>query len=96
MASFVTCNFTDQGVRHVRDTLQRAEAFKELAKNAGVTIRDIYWTLGLYDIVAICAAPDDETATAVSLSVAAFGNVKTQTLRAFSAAEMGQILGKMA
>lgn len=40
-------------------------------------------------------APDDETATAVSLSVAAFGNVKTQTLRAFSAAEMGQILGKM-
>jgi len=97
MASFVVlANFTEQGIRHVKDTLQRAEAFRELAKNVGVAVKDMYWTLGQYDIVAICDAPDDETATALSLSVASFGNVRTQTLRAFSAAEMGQILGKMA
>jgi uncharacterized protein with GYD domain len=97
MAGFVVlANFTDQGVRHVKDTLQRAEAFKELAQSAGVTVKDMYWTLGQYDIVAVCDAPDDETATALSLSVASFGNVRTQTLRAFSAAEMAKILGKMA
>jgi uncharacterized protein with GYD domain len=97
MASFIVlANFTDQGIRQVKDTLQRAEAFRELAKNAGVTVKDMYWTLGQYDIVAICDAPDDETATALSLSVASFGNVKTQTLRGFSAAEMAKILGKMA
>jgi uncharacterized protein with GYD domain len=97
MASFVVlANFTEQGARHVKDTLQRAEAFKELAKAAGADVKDMYWTLGQYDIVAICDAPDDETATALSLSVASFGNVKTQTLRAFSAAEMAKILGKMA
>lgn len=97
MASFVLlANFTDQGVRHVKDTLQRAEAFKDLAQNAGVTVKDMYWTLGPYDIVAMCDAPDDETATALSLSVASFGNVRTQTLRAFSAAEMAKILGATA
>ena len=97
MASFVVlANFTDQGIRSVKDTLVRAEAFKELAKAAGVTVKDMYWTLGQFDIVATCDAPDDETATALSLSVGSFGNVKTQTLRAFSAQEMGKILGKVA
>jgi uncharacterized protein with GYD domain len=97
MASFVIlANFTEQGVRHVRDTVQRAEAFKVLANSAGAAVKDMYWTLGPYDIVAICEAPDDETITALSLSVASFGNVTTQTLRAFPAAEMAKILDKMA
>ena len=97
MASFVVLvNFTDQGIRNVKDTLVRAEAFKELARAAGVTVKDMYWTLGQYDIVAICDGPDDETAMALILSVGSFGNVRTQTLRAFSAAEMGKVLGKMA
>jgi uncharacterized protein with GYD domain len=97
MASYIVlANFTDQGVRHVKDTVQRAEAFKVLANTAGAAVKDVYWTLGQYDIVALCEAPDDETITALSLSVAGFGNVKTQTLRAFPAAEMAKILGKMA
>jgi uncharacterized protein with GYD domain len=97
MASYVVlANFTEQGVRHVKDTLQRAEAFKVMAKTAGAAVKEFYWTLGQYDIVALCEAPDDETITALSLSVASFGNVKTQTLRAFPAAEMATILGKMA
>jgi uncharacterized protein with GYD domain len=96
MASFVVlANFTDQGIRNVKDTLQRAEAFKELANKLGVTVKDIYWTLGRYDVIATCDAPDDETATALSLSVGSFGNVRTETLRAFSAADVGNILGKM-
>jgi uncharacterized protein with GYD domain len=97
MATFVIlAGFTDQGIRNVKDTVSRAEAFKGLAKKVGVTVKELYWTLGRYDIVALCEAPDDETATALSLSVSALGNVRSQTLRAFSVDDMKGILGKMA
>lgn len=91
----VLANYTDKGVHDAKDTVNRADKFKAMAKNAGVTIKDMYWTIGSFDIVTICEAPDDEAATALSLSVAARGNVRTQTLRAFSPTEMAQILGKM-
>ena len=54
-----------------------------MAKKCGVTVKDMYWTLGAYDVVAICEAPDDEAATALSLSVCSRGNIRSQTLRAF-------------
>jgi uncharacterized protein with GYD domain len=59
----------DQGIRNVKETIGRAEAFKEMAKKSGVTVKDLYWTLGQYDVIAVCEAPDDEAATALSLSV---------------------------
>jgi uncharacterized protein with GYD domain len=97
MATFVIlASFTDQGARNIKETTKRADAFKDLAKRTGVTVKDVYWTLGPCDVVAICDAPDDQTATALSLSLSSLGNVRTQTLRAFSQAEMGAILGKMA
>ena len=96
MATFIVlAGFTDQGIRNVKETVSRADAFKEMAKKTGVTIRDLYWTLGRHDIVAICEAPDDETATALSLSLASRGNLRTETLRAFSFDEMKKIHGKM-
>jgi uncharacterized protein with GYD domain len=66
-----------------------------MAKKSGITVKDLYWTLGQYDVMAVCEAPDDETATAFALSVSARGNVRSQTLRAFSFDEMKMILGKM-
>ena len=75
---------------------QAAEAFKEMGKKHGVTVRDIYWTQGRYDVVTITEAPDDLAATALSLSIAGLGNVRTETLRAFSATDMQTIIGKMA
>ena len=72
-----------------------ADAFKELAKSKGASVKDIYWTLGRFDIVATVEAPDDGVMTALGLSIAQAGNIRTQTLRAFSAAEMGAILGKL-
>lgn len=97
MAMYVVlANFTDQGVRDVKDTVKRADAFKELAKSSGATVRDIYWTLGQYDIVATVDAPDDAVVTAIGLTLAKAGNVRTQTLRAFSSADMGAILSKVA
>jgi uncharacterized protein with GYD domain len=96
MPSFIMlANFTDQGVRAAKDTTKRYEAFKEKIKKSGITIKDIYWTLGHYDIVAICDAPDDETATAAFLSLGSAGNIRTQTLRAFSRDEMEEIIKKM-
>ena len=88
-------SFTDQGIRSVKDTVKRADAFKELAKGSGVTVKDIYWTLGQYDIVAIADAPDEMAMTALGLALGKSGNVRTQTMRAFSQADMSNILAKV-
>jgi len=91
----VLASFTDKGAHDVKDTVGRSDKFKEMAKKANVTIKDMYWTLGPTDVVAICEAPDDETATVLSMSVAARGYVRTQTLRAFSSAEVKKILDRV-
>lgn len=96
MATFIVlAAFTDQGIRNVKETIGRAEAFKEMAKKSGVTVKDIYWTLGRYDIVSVCEAADDEAATALALSVSSRGNVRSETLRAFSFDEVKKIVDKM-
>ncbi|UPT87689.1 GYD domain-containing protein [Bradyrhizobium barranii subsp. apii] len=88
-------NFTDQGARNVKDSPKRADAFKEMAKTFGVTVKEIVWTQGRYDVVTILEAPDEAAAMSLSLSLSALGNVRTETLRAFSAADMTKIVGKM-
>jgi len=96
MATFLDLlNFTDQGIRSVKDTTKRAAADRELAKAAGIDMKAIYWTLGEYDLAVICEGPDDAAMTAFGLALAAAGNVRSQTLRAFSADEMNGILSKM-
>ena len=92
----VLTNFTDQGVRTAKDTTKRADTVKEVAKKFGATVKDFYWTLGRYDVVGIFEAPDDESMTALGLAIGAGGNVRTQTLRAFSRAEMNGVLAKLA
>jgi uncharacterized protein with GYD domain len=96
MATFVVlAGFTDQGIKNVKETISRAEAFKEMAKKSGVTVMGLYWTLGRYDIIAVCEGPDDETATALSLGLCSRGNIRSETLRAFSSDEMKGILEKI-
>src|SRR5215207_1219775 len=98
MPTYITlANFTDQGVRNAKDTLKRAEAFKDLAKKHGVTVKDIYWwAQGRYDIVTISEATDEMAATALALSIGGQGNIRTETLRAFSAEDMKTVISKMA
>ena len=91
----VLASFTGQGIANVKDTLKRGEAAKAAAKKAGASLKDLHWTLGQYDLVATFEAPDDETMTALGLEIGKAGNVRTQTLRAFSAAEMKAILAKV-
>jgi uncharacterized protein with GYD domain len=88
-------NFTDQGIRNIKDSPKRAEAYKNLAKEHGCTVKEILWIHGHYDIVTIVEAPDEAAASALSLSGAKLGNVRGQTLRAFNAAEMAKILDKV-
>ena len=96
MATYIMlASFTDQGIRNVKDTTKRADAFRELAKGSGATVKDIYWTLGQYDIVAVADAPDELAMTALGLAIGKSGNVRTQTLRAFSQADMAAILAKV-
>jgi uncharacterized protein with GYD domain len=91
----VLCSFTDQGIRSVKDTTKRADAAKEAAKKFGVNMSQIYWTLGHYDLVTIVEAPNDEAATAFMLAIGSAGNLRSQTLRAYSRDEMNGILGKL-
>ena len=94
MATFITTlHFTEQGVKAVRDTCDRAAAFKAAAKKMGVKVTGIYWTLGAFDGVIVCEAPDEATATAVLLHLGSLGNIRTQTARAYDIAEMQKILG---
>lgn len=96
MATFISLlNFTDQGIRNVKDSPNRADAFKEMATKVGVKVKEIYWTVGNYDIVIILDGPDDKAVTSALLGICSLGNVRTQTLRAFSAEEMGPIITKM-
>ena len=96
MATYIMlANFTDHGIRGVKETLRRSEAFTEQAKASGVTVKDIHWALGQYDIVSIIEASDDMAVTTLGLAIAKSGNIRTQTLRAFSKADMTAIVGKL-
>jgi uncharacterized protein with GYD domain len=96
MATYVVlARFTDQGVKNAKDSPKRAEAFKQMAETFGVTVKDIFWTQGRYDIVIVIEAPDELSATALNLSLSALGNIRTESLRAFSSTDMLKIVAKM-
>lgn len=95
MPTFIMlANYTQQGLSRIKDTTKRAEEVKALASKAGLTMKETYWVLGPHDVVAVFDAPSDEAMTAFALSIAKMGNITTQTLRAFTATEMGRILDK--
>ena len=96
MAHYVVlAQFTDQGVKGIKDTTKRAKAFRDLAIQMGSKIDTIYWTLGNYDVVLTLEAPNDETAAALLSKAGSLGNLKSQTLRAFTEQEMDGILQKI-
>lgn len=94
-AYIVLVNFTDQGVRNVKQSPERAKAATAAGEKLGVKIKEVYWTLGAYDAVLVADAPNDEAITAWALSTGSLGNIRTQTMRAFSANEMNKVLAKV-
>ena len=88
-------NFTDQGIRNVKDTIKRSEAAMAEAEKMGMKIVQPLWTMGTYDVVVLLEAPNDETMSAFTLKIGSMGSVKTHTMRAFTKDEMGNILAKI-
>ncbi len=88
-------NWTDQGIRTVKETLDRSDRVQEIAQKHGASFEQIYWTVGTYDIVAVIEAPDDESATALLLEAGTWGNIRTTTLRAYDREEMSGIIQRL-
>lgn len=91
----VLINWTDQGVRTVRDSSKRLDAAKKLLGDMGGSFKQFFLTMGGYDMVAVCEAPDDAVMARFGLSLAMGGNVRTQTLKAFPEAAYREIIGSL-
>ena len=95
MPAFITlANFTDQGARAIKQSPERFEAFKALAEGAGVSVKSVHWTTGAFDLVLVSEG-SEEAMMGLNLRMATLGNVRTQTLRGFSAAEMRKLVGTL-
>ena len=96
MARYVILlNWTDRGVENVKNTVNRYQAAKQLLESMGGSFEAIAWTIGPYDLVSIVNVPDEETGAAFNLQLAASGNLRSVTMRAFTEDEMGSIITKM-
>jgi uncharacterized protein with GYD domain len=87
-------NWTEQGIKTFEASVERSEEAEAAMAAAGIKFKDIYWTIGAYDLIAILEAPDPETLTAALLKLGSQGNLRTSTLRAFTAEEMRGIIAK--
>ena len=88
----VLYNFTSDGAKDIRESVKRAGRIRQQNAAAGFKIRDVFWTQGQYDMVAIVEAPTEETMMGAMLNVVAAGNVSSMTMRAFDATEMSRIM----
>src|SRR5260370_14808705 len=96
MATYVILiQFTDQGIRNIKDTVKRGDAAVAEAEKMGMKIVEEYWTMGAYDAVVVVDAPNDETISAFMLTIGSLGHVNSHTLRAFRREEMEGILAKI-
>jgi uncharacterized protein with GYD domain len=87
--------FTDKGIQAAEQTTRRIADWAAEVQSMGVSVRQMYWTLGQYDQVCVFEAPDDETAASVLLTADMLGNIRTQTMRAFTTSEMNKILARV-
>ncbi|MCH7779322.1 MAG: GYD domain-containing protein [Acidobacteria bacterium] len=93
MITFIALlDYTDQGIRNIKDSPHRADHFNKLAEKAGARVVAQYWTIGSHDGVLVLEAPSDEIAASIFLQLGAFGNVRTTTLRAFEWAEAQDLI----
>jgi len=88
-------NWTDQGIKSVKDSPKRLDAVKKLAKDLGGEVRSFYMTLGLYDLVLILDMPNNDKLAAFALKLGSSGNVHSTTLKAFPEEDYRRILGTL-
>jgi uncharacterized protein with GYD domain len=87
--------WTEQGAKNARDTVKRFKEFRADVEKRGGKVQTIHWTEGQYDIVSTLEFPDEQTAMAELLALGSLGNVRTETLHAFTESEMETIIRKI-
>ncbi|MDH3790450.1 MAG: GYD domain-containing protein [Chromatiales bacterium] len=85
-------NYTEQGIRNIKSSPKRADAARFLAKSCGAEMKDLYLTMGMYDLVATVEAPNDEAVAKFALAIGSIGNVRSTTLKAFTEQEYRNII----
>jgi uncharacterized protein with GYD domain len=88
-------NWTEQGIRNVKDAPKRAQAARDIAKKVGVEIRELYLTSGDTDMVAILEAANGDNVAKFAMAIGALGNVRSRTARAWTAAEMQKLISEL-
>ncbi|TMD92414.1 MAG: GYD domain-containing protein [Chloroflexi bacterium] len=88
-------NYTEKGIQSIKDLPKRVEKAREVMGRSGVKMTSLYLTMGRYDAISIFEAPDDAAVAKVLLAIAGFGNVRTETMRAFDEAETSAIVGSL-
>ena len=95
MGTFIALlDYTDHGIRNIKDSPHRADQFNEMAERAGAKVVAQYWTIGSHDGVLVLDAPNDEIAASILLTLGSAGNVRTTTLRAFEWADAQELFEK--
>ncbi|MDP6606238.1 MAG: GYD domain-containing protein [Dehalococcoidia bacterium] len=89
----VLYRFTDQGRKHMKETVHRAEEFRKLNETAGFDILGMWWTAGQYDLIVAVNAPSEESMVTGLFNIAEAGNVVSETLRAFPPGELQSMIG---
>jgi uncharacterized protein with GYD domain len=91
----ILANWTHQGIKNVKNSIKRSKSFEAAIEKAGGKSLGIYYTLGKHDMVAIVEAPTDEAIVSVLYNSGRLGNVRTETLEAFSMSEAANIIEKL-
>ena len=93
MATYIVLiNYTEQGIKNVKDSPSRLDAARQMMKDMGGELKDTYLTIGSYDLVAVVEAPSDKILARFALKLGSLGNIRTTTLRAFNEAEYRDIV----
>jgi uncharacterized protein with GYD domain len=96
MATYIVLyKYTDEGAKKMKDTVKRAQEARADNERRGFTVQGLYWTQGRYDLIAVVDAPDEASMMAGLLNIAGAGNVRSETLRAFTESEMESIIAKV-
>jgi uncharacterized protein with GYD domain len=95
MLFIASLNWTDQGIRNVKESPKRSEAARKLAKKLGIEIKELYLTSGDADIVVILETPNGDNVAKFAMAIGAQGNVRTRTVRAWTQAEMQKMISEL-
>jgi uncharacterized protein with GYD domain len=96
MPTFIlTLNWTDQGVRAVKDAPKRVQAAKQLANKLGVEFKQLYLTSGEHDLLIILESASEDNVAKVALAIGSHGNVRTNTARAWPESEFHKLISEL-